>query len=119
MSRRDWGRTSPPVAKTTIDLLPVPHTFNPLSSPLVAKTTTDPLPVSHTLNPFSSPPVSAKEHVSVTPNSAKTITQRSNTLKRVYFTQLTKPANIRSRNSTSHLAHLVAPAKHGILILNG
>ena len=45
--------------------------------------------------------------------------QRLNTLIRVYFTQLTKPANIRSRNSTSHLVHLVAPAKHGILILNG
>ena len=110
--------SSPPVAKTTIDLLSVPHTFNPLSSPLVAKTNTDPLSVSHTLSPFSSPPVSAKEHVSVTPNSAKTIKLEHHYFS-LYLTQITdftEPPNIRPRRRyDSNLAHL-APLKHGFLI---
>ena len=110
--------SSPPVAKTTIDLLSVPHTFNPLSSPLVAKTNTDPLSVSHTLSPFSSPPVSAKEHVSVTPNSAKTIKLEHHYFS-LYLTQITdftEPPNIRPRRRyDSNLAHL-APLKHGFFI---
>jgi len=105
------------LAKTTIDLLSVPHTFNPLSSPLVAKTNTDPLSVSHTLSPFSSPPVSAKEHVSVTPNSAKTIKLEHHYFS-LYLTQITdftEPPNIRPRRRyDSNLAHL-APLKHGFL----
>ena len=109
--------SSPPVAKITIDLLSVSHTFNPLLSPL-AKITTYPLSVSHTLNPFSSPPVSAKEHVSVTPNSAKTIKLEHHYFS-LYLTQITdftEPPSIRpKRRYDSNLAHL-APLKHGFLI---
>ena len=102
--------------------------------------------MSHTLNPFSSPPVSAKEHVSVTPNSVKTIkpfnphaavaavaaaaavpvyrTRRCEprlehhyfSLYLTQFIDLTEPPNIRPRHRYDSNLAHLAPLKHSLLI---